>query len=161
MGGGLIGELPAVLAYALNEGFVATEISVRKQPYDGVQRSAKNAVITGINQGIAFGLMLYVSEKVIDVTFGRIGSLDQLASGVFVGLLLAPIFGLEKGGGFWIRHWLTRFLLWRRGSAPLRYLRFLNYACECVFLRRIGGGYVFVHRMLLEHFASQPILTKK
>ena len=31
---------------------------------------------------------------------------------------------------------------------------FLDYADERIFLRKVGGGYVFVHRMLMEYFAS-------
>jgi hypothetical protein len=25
---------------------------------------------------------------------------------------------------------------------------------ERIFLRRVGGGYIFIHRMLMEHFAA-------
>jgi len=40
------------------------------------------------------------------------------------------------------------------GSAPLNYARFLDCAAERIFLRKVGGGYIFVHRLLLEYFAS-------
>ncbi len=39
---------------------------------------------------------------------------------------------------------------------PWRYARFLDYAAERLFLRKVGGGYIFVHRLLLEYFASLP-----
>ena len=29
-----------------------------------------------------------------------------------------------------------------------------DYATERVFLRKVGGGYIFIHRTLMEHFAS-------
>ncbi|MCK4811544.1 MAG: hypothetical protein KAS74_04670 [Methanosarcinales archaeon] len=45
-------------------------------------------------------------------------------------------------------------MLWRNGFAPLNYVRFLDYAAGCIFLRKVGGGYIFVHRLLLEYFAS-------
>lgn len=45
-------------------------------------------------------------------------------------------------------------MLWRNGSAPLHYARFLEYAADHIFLRKVGGGYIFVHRLLLEYFAS-------
>lgn len=37
----------------------------------------------------------------------------------------------------------------------------LNHCVDLIFLRRVGGGYIFVHRLLMEHFAemyeaSQP-----
>jgi hypothetical protein len=37
---------------------------------------------------------------------------------------------------------------------PLNYVRFLDYAAGRIFLRKVGGGYIFVHRLLLEYFAS-------
>jgi hypothetical protein len=33
-------------------------------------------------------------------------------------------------------------------------VRFLDYAVERIFLRRVGSGYMFVDRLLQEHFAS-------
>ena len=49
---------------------------------------------------------------------------------------------------------VLRLLLVRNDSAPWNYPAFLDYAAERVFLRKVGGGYMFIHRMLLEHFAS-------
>ena len=37
---------------------------------------------------------------------------------------------------------------------PWNYAAFLDYAAGRVFLRKVGGGYIFVHRMLLEYFAA-------
>jgi hypothetical protein len=41
-----------------------------------------------------------------------------------------------------------------RGYAPADYARFLEYAVRLVLLQRAGGGYLFIHRLLLEHFAD-------
>ena len=48
--------------------------------------------------------------------------------------------------------WLYFFFV-QNSSAPWNYPAFLDYAAERVFLRKVGGGYMFIHRMLLEHFA--------
>ena len=37
---------------------------------------------------------------------------------------------------------------------PLNYIRFLDYCADHLFLRRVGGGYIFIHRLLLEYFAD-------
>jgi hypothetical protein len=37
---------------------------------------------------------------------------------------------------------------------PLNLVRFLDHAISRILLRKVGGGYIFVHRMLLEYFAS-------
>ncbi|MDP1546822.1 MAG: hypothetical protein Q8L87_12425 [Anaerolineales bacterium] len=30
---------------------------------------------------------------------------------------------------------------------------------DLIFLRRVGGGYIFVHRLLMEHFAEMYVET--
>ena len=37
---------------------------------------------------------------------------------------------------------------------PWNYARFLDYATALIFLRKVGGGYIFVHRLIMEHFAG-------
>ncbi|MEA1869960.1 MAG: hypothetical protein U9N09_07450 [Euryarchaeota archaeon] len=58
------------------------------------------------------------------------------------------------GGLACIQHLVLRIMLWRNGFAPLNYARFLDCAAGRIFLRKVGGGYIFVHRLLLEYFAS-------
>jgi hypothetical protein len=36
----------------------------------------------------------------------------------------------------------------------LRLVPFLDYTADRIFLRKVGGGYIFIHRMLLDYFAS-------
>src|SRR5205814_6953841 len=53
---------------------------------------------------------------------------------------------------------------YRAGFMPWKYPRFLDYASERILLRKVGGGYIFVHRLLLEYFAaleSEPTSTIK
>jgi hypothetical protein len=39
-----------------------------------------------------------------------------------------------------------------------RQLRLPAYAAGRVFLRKVGGGYIFTHRLLMEYFATlEPI----
>ncbi len=47
-----------------------------------------------------------------------------------------------------------RVLLWRSGTLPLNLVPFLDYATDRILLRRVGGGYLFTHRLLLEYFAG-------
>ena len=44
--------------------------------------------------------------------------------------------------------------MWRRGLAPWRYATFLDHAAERIFLRKVGGGYIYVHRLLHDYFAD-------
>lgn len=53
-----------------------------------------------------------------------------------------------------IQHAILRWILYRNHLLPLRLVPFLDYCAERIFLRKVGGGYIFVHRLLMEHFAS-------
>ena len=61
---------------------------------------------------------------------------------------------LSLSGFTLICHYTLRLLLAATGRAPLRIVRVLDHAVERVFLRRVGGGYIFVHRLLAEYFAK-------
>jgi hypothetical protein len=52
------------------------------------------------------------------------------------------------------KHLIIRSLLRLQGRVPIHYSRFLDYAADCALLRKVGGGYAFSHRLLLEHFAG-------
>jgi MFS family permease len=62
--------------------------------------------------------------------------------------------GLACGGAAFVQHFVLRCLLWRAGCIPFNYARFLDYAAERILLRKVGGGYIFIHRLLLEYFAG-------
>ena len=79
---------------------------------------------------------------------------QQLLRGVIVGLSIGFFFGQLNGGIACIKHVLLRVFLWRAEVLPWNYVRFLDYAAERILLRKVGGGYIFVHRLLLEYFAA-------
>jgi len=62
--------------------------------------------------------------------------------------------GLVYGGFAVIQHLALRCVLWRSGALPLHLVAFLDYCAERIFLCKVGGGNVFVHRLLMEHFAA-------
>ena len=61
---------------------------------------------------------------------------------------------MRNGGFVYLQHYIPRFLLWRNDYAPLNYVRFLDYGAERVFPRKVGGDYIFAHRLLMEYFAD-------
>jgi hypothetical protein len=77
-----------------------------------------------------------------------------LCVGLGRGLIVGLITGLFFGGRTVIRHFTLRYLLFREGYVPWRYADFLDHAAERIFLRKVGGGYIFIHRLLMEYFAS-------
>jgi hypothetical protein len=77
-----------------------------------------------------------------------------LVFGLGFGLGFGLLSGLRFGGRAYLQHCALRLVLWYDNVAPLNYIRFLDYARDRIFLRKVGGGCAFVHRMLLEYFAA-------
>lgn len=84
-----------------------------------------------------------------------IGSQGAVAFGVY-GLLIGLLAMVWYGGFNAIKHYILRLLLAAQGHMPWRYPLFLDYATSRIFLRKGGGGYMFLHRALLEYFATLP-----
>ena len=85
----------------------------------------------------------------------RNGRLDpELIVMQSLGLMLGLHLGLLFGGAAVIQHFVLRFILFCNGYIPWNYAHFLDYSVERIFLRKVGGGYMFVHRLLQEYFAS-------
>ncbi len=60
------------------------------------------------------------------------------------------LFGLAAA----VQHYILRFWLWQTHTFPWKAQLFLDDTTTRIFLRRVGGGYSFVHRLLLDHFAD-------
>ncbi len=75
-------------------------------------------------------------------------------AGLFYGFSIALILMLYLGGFAAIQHFTLRFILYLKGCIPWNLTRFLDYATDLIFLCKVGGGYIFVHRLLQEYFAS-------
>ncbi len=88
-----------------------------------------------------------------------------LVLGLLSGLVLGLLFGvvlwlLGLGGPAVIQHYVLRLLLWRSDAVPLQLVPFCDRCVDLVLLRRTGGSYIFIHRMLLDCLASlEPSFT--
>lgn len=171
LGGGIVNFIMG----GLSEHTIERKISLNQ----GIRRSGINALAIWLGGGLIEGL-------VGALVFGLVGGLGTaLLTGMVVGLVnvlgatlvLGLIFGLvgglgvglgnalvggldialRYGGHAYLQHYTLRLLLIRNGSLPRRLAPFLDYATQRIFLRRVGGGYIFIHRLLLEHVAAQYI----
>ena len=74
------------------------------------------------------------------------------------GLMAGIISGLSGfllyGGAGLIKHYVLRISLWYRGKMPFNYTEFLDHTARNILLYKVGGGYVFVHRLLQQYFAN-------
>jgi len=165
---------PPALVTAVLGGFVSKDLvdeTQRRTPNQGIIRGGRTALI-------AAGLSALASGASIVVTFGLFGSAlgsdifflggpfrgllestpAQVQVAVVLGVIFASLYGLIGGlayGGYaYLSHFALRLTLWREHAIPLHCIRFLNYANDCVLLRRVGGGYKFVHGLLQDYFAG-------
>jgi hypothetical protein len=129
--------------------------------HQALRRSFRRAALLGggtaLLLGAAIGLVAWVAATIT-------GDLVDLlkTSPIAAALAVVPMFGLGTGLAIWLRyggfaviaHLALQFVLWRSGAMPLDYVRFLDYAAERIFLRKVGGGYIFVHRLLQDYLAA-------
>jgi hypothetical protein len=79
-----------------------------------------------------------------------------VVANIVFGVCLALMAAIWYGGADVLQHYVLRAMLAAARLLPLRLVRFLDHCVTLIFLQRVGGGYVFVHRLLLEHFAENP-----
>lgn len=138
-------------------GLTGREVDKKKpRPNQGIYQSAKNAILTGLPTSIAAGLPLgIVSGWAWGIFPYRV---EAVLVGIIVGITMGGasgfIIALFFGGLTVIQHSILRFILWWNGHLPWNLAHFLDYCTDLIFLRKVGGGYIFIHRLLLEHFAT-------
>ena len=108
-----------------------------------------------LGAGLAATLNMTSAEFVLLIFLLFLGLLFGLFSGWVTGIFVALIVGLYTGGIALIKHLTLRIFLSYNGYLPWKLTRFLDYATDCIFLRKIRrGGYEFLHPLFLEHFAA-------
>jgi hypothetical protein len=153
--GGIIG-ITGLLISVITSGWSSDILDDRERlhPNEGIRRSMRNAIfaaclggpVGGIMSGLISGLAFY---------------LGGVAGWLSLGAGFAIIFTIGIGFEFWlfyggvpyIEHHLIRRTLQYEDYMP-RSLAFFEYGVERILLQRVGGGYIFIHRLLLEHFKA-------
>lgn len=153
VGAAITGAILA-LAFALEPGEQPSKV----HPNAGVRRSfyyaTGLAILIGLPVGLLFGLVInpYVTRPLTTVI--EHNSDPRLVVGVGVGLFVATALFLIYGGFTVIMHWVLRLWMSWTTPLPLRLVRTLDRFVELDLMRRVGGGYVFLHRTLLDYFAE-------
>ena len=152
------------LVLGLRRGLSSSEIETRAVPNEGIRRSARNALVFGLVSGLIVGLVVGLVVGLMlwpvpgpPVPGPMVGLVVGLMAGLVVGLMVGLVFGLRAGGAACVKHVVLRLRLIRNGSTPWNYVRFLDYAAGRILLLQVGGGYAFLHRMLLEYFAARYV----
>jgi hypothetical protein len=132
----------------------------------GIRLTLRNAINNGLLIGLIASLIFGV-DVVLDVTAIKdlptlqitTGNLlnNMLIGGIYTGLVAF----LWHGGQNAIRHYTLRAILVLTKATPAHFIHFLDHCVDLIFLRRVGGGYIFVHRLLMEHFVDMYTANEK
>jgi hypothetical protein len=119
---------------------LAQTVYVGQKIYSSIRNSSFIFILTGL---------------IISIGFGLIANLKGILPGLVVGIIC----GLYFGGFSIIKHYLLRLTIYLNDLLPWKLVPFLDHCVDLIFLRRVGGGYIFVHRLLMEHFAEMYVET--
>ncbi|MBW4504855.1 MAG: NACHT domain-containing protein [Scytonema hyalinum WJT4-NPBG1] len=164
---GLIGGLIGGLISVFISGLRGDDLDRRTVPNQGIFNTIKNAGIFALIGGLIGGLISVFIELILYRNLNIYISPPSRVSGVnrligllyegsfFYGLNFALIPGLAV-----IKHFTLRLILYFKKYIPWNYARFLDYATERILLQKVGGGYIFIHRLLQDHFAQMEFEIK-
>jgi hypothetical protein len=177
---GLVFGLSYWLLFGLYQGIVQEQIENedRRTFNQGIRRSLRNGFLVSLLSGgvlMGIGILYFELNNVFEndvlyydefhykgPSFGmsivlhyNLSSAPFLAVGSFL-LVWATIGGLTI-----LRHYVIRLLLARSHTFPWHAQAFLDDATARILMRRVGGGYSFIHRRLLDYFAEIGITSLK
>lgn len=153
---GLIGGVFFGLMGGVLGGWTGIEVEKSSAPNQGIWNSGKNFLIVFIGfLATVGGLGILLTNLVYKLANEYIlAPIHDSYFDIFIlSLILGLLFALTRGGEACIQHLVLRWMLHQQKKMPWNYAHFLDYAAERGFLRKVGGSYIFIHRMLQEHFA--------
>ena len=138
------------LLFAFHGGFSNRIKEDKVFPNQGVQLSRRNSLIAFLVVGLITGI---ITGMILGMILGMI---HGIIFGLFLGLCIGMTVSFGRGGSAVINHYALRLILWRTGYTPFKFIEFLDQCARLIFLKKVGGGYIFIHRMLLDYFADIP-----
>lgn len=143
--GGILGGMILGSILGLSYGLSGVTTFARSNPGDGIKTSFKNLLVSGLVSCLVFGLLFWLL---------LVSPINKLVASLVGGLIFGLLIGMSYGGNFLVQHFVSRWLLFHSGYLPWNIITFLDYCTDRIFLRRVGGSYIFIHRMVMEHFAA-------
>lgn len=150
--GGVLGGVSQVLEQAL----VREEMKLRTTPGQGIARSRQNGRRVGLAAGGVTAVILLIVSGIITLLHYDFSWGWAVSFILWAVLYLASSAGLIFGGlAAWQHRRLLRQLADNGDVPPGDYIQFLDYAAERNLLRKVGGGYMFAHALLLDYFQNK------
>ncbi len=144
------GEIGAILL-----GLENRIAETKAVPNEGIVLTIKNILKVGLLSWAIYGLTMW---SILNLLFRKEDWFPKGYGGelfsFYLGLFFFSMSALILGGVDVLKHYLLRSILFLTGQTPRKYAHFLDHATQLNFLQKVGGGYIFVHRILLEHFGA-------
>jgi hypothetical protein len=144
----LVGFISQMVAHALEKD----EMKMRTVPGQGFVRSAQNGRLIGIFTGVGTAVLLVLGWLIANWLNMPLAWPTFLPFALGISLYLGISAGLAYGGLAALQQRQLSRILTQHQLAPADYIHFLDYAAERNLLRKVGGGYMFVHLLLLDYF---------
>ncbi len=141
----LIGLLAGLFA-GLSGGLISEQVEETSYPGQRLKQTLSNSLFVDVSLGLLLGLLLGVS--------------GEMSRDLLLGLLFGQFLGLNRGHLSIILYISLRWVFTRYHLLPYHLYSFLDYSVDLIFLRRVGGSFIFVHRLLMEHFARMELEGK-
>lgn len=140
-------------------------------PNQGIWETGRNALKIGLLATVIYSLISWMILSLNTIIPNLAPSLllpsgestpwlsirASLPFGIIAGMIVGMVMGLvgaEGSGVIVLQHFVLRLLLRQQGRLPWNYSQFLDGCTNRILLQRVGGNYIFIHRLLLEHFAN-------
>ena len=127
------------LATFLLGGLTGNRIETKNRPNQGIHLSARNALLAALLVALPLGGLTWLLR----------GGAPAVLTALLAGMVVFALFGGSSVG----KHYFVRLLLAYRKTIPFRLSAVLDNACRLVLVRRVGGGFMFLHRLLQTYFA--------
>lgn len=167
----LIAGFFSIVLLLMGMGLGSKKVYSTNHPGEKLSLSTKNFLVVILSFGFIFGVAVWVDFILLvdplklesaDLVnnwrlFWILVHIQGIIGGLFLGSLFGLFIGLGYGGNTIIHHYCLRIVADNNNLLPWRLVPFLDHCVDLIFLRRVGGGYIFVHRLLMEHFAEMYV----
>jgi hypothetical protein len=146
--GGVIGAILIGLDYRI--------VETKTVPNQGILLTIRNVVKVGFLSWAIYGLTIWgiLSLLFPKYTIWKGGGGGGEIFAFFLGLTFSSLSVMVFGGVDVLKHYILRIILYLTGQTPGKLAHFLDHATRLNFLQKVGAGYIFIHRLLLEHFGA-------
>jgi hypothetical protein len=140
---------------AFEAGLRPGDLRLRMSPGQGVGQSLRSGVVVMTRVMVLAGVLLSVALGAASLLNGGDVILAAAPWLLWLLLYLGLGFALAYGQLAYYQHARLRRILYDRGHIADDYPAFLNQTAERNLLRKVGGGYTFVHALLLQYFSGR------